>query len=97
MAAYTITVRDGFVLVEVSGPRGRCGLGLRPWMARQRAGLNIWANWLLGLVHEGQIPLALAESVLDTLEARAEAQLPKFIRWIRGPIVRRQRNGTKHG
>ena len=89
MATYTITVRDGFVLVEVSRPRGRYRLGLRPRMARQRAGLNIWANWLLGLVHEGQIPLALAESVLDTLEARAEAQLPWFIRWIRGPIVRR--------
>jgi len=42
-------------------------------------------------------PLILAESVLDTLESRAEAQLPSFIRWIRGPIVRRQRDGTKHG
>jgi len=48
-------------------------------------------------VHEGQIPLALAESVLDTLEARAEAQLPKFIRWIRGPIVRRQGRARKDG
>jgi len=97
VATYTITVRDGFVLVEVSGPRGRYGLGLRPWMARQRAGLNIWANWLFGLAQEGAIPLILAESVLDTLEARAEAQLPWFIRWIRGPIVRRQGHARKDG
>jgi len=66
-------------------------------MASQREAIEIWANWAYGLVEEGEIPLNLAESLIDTLEARAEAQLPRFIRWIRGPIVRRQGHARKDG
>jgi|GEM_PF-2914475 len=86
MASYTITAKDGYTFVELSGPWGQYKLGLRTAMARQRAGLDIWANWALGLAEEGAIPLALAESLLDALEARAEAQLPTIIQWIRGAI-----------
>ena len=86
MAAYSIAQKNGFVMVEVVCAGCHYGLGLRPWMARQRAGLDIWANWALGLAGEGAIPLALAESLLDALEARAEAQLPTIIQWIRGAI-----------
>jgi len=97
VAGFTITADGRFTIVQVCGPRERFALGLPIGMASQREAIEIWANWAYGLVEEGEIPLNLAESLIDTLEARAEAQLPRFIRWIRGPIVRRQGHARKDG
>jgi hypothetical protein len=56
-------------------------------MASQREAITIWANWAYGLVEEGEIPLDVAESLIDTLERRAEDCLPGPIRWLRKFLI----------
>ena len=83
MAAYAIEARNGYTIVTVSGRKDQFVLGMRNGMASQREALEIWANWAYGLVEEGEIPLDVAESLIDTLERRAEASLPSPVRWLR--------------
>ncbi|HOV61661.1 MAG TPA: hypothetical protein PK349_11465 [Candidatus Hydrogenedentes bacterium] len=83
MAAYAIEVRKGYTIVTVRGRKDDFILGMRTGMATQREAIRIWANWAYGLVEDGEIPLYIAESLLDTLERRAEAALPSPVKWLR--------------
>lgn len=87
MAAYAIEARNGYIIVTVSGRKDQFVLGMRNGMASQREAIEIWANWAYGLVEEGEIPLNLAESLIDTLERRAEEALPGPIRWFRKFLI----------
>lgn len=87
MAAYAIEARNGYTIVKVRGRKDEFILGMRTGMATQREAIRIWANWAYGLVEEGEIPLYVAESLIDTLERRAEAALPGPIRWLRKFLI----------
>jgi hypothetical protein len=87
MAAYAIEARNGYTFVTVSGRKDQFVLGMRNGMASQREAITIWANWAYGLVEEGEIPLDVAESLIDTLERRAEDGLPGPIRWLRKFLI----------
>lgn len=87
MAAYAIECRNGYTIVTVRGRKDEFILGMRTGMATQREALKIWANWAYGLVEDGEIPLYVAESLIDTLERRAEAALPGPIRWLRKFLI----------
>lgn len=87
MAAYAIECRNGYTIVTVRGRKDEFILGMRTGMASQREALTIWANWAYGLVEDGEIPLYVAESLINILERRAEAALPGPIRWLRKFLI----------
>lgn len=84
MASFSIYAENGYTIVSLHVGNTTHKLGLPSDMATQREALTIWANWALGLVADGCVPVHVAEALIDVLEQRAEARLPKPIRWLRG-------------